>query len=40
MNVLNIRLKPDKRPIAARSGDPIAIQRLLGHANLKMARNT
>jgi site-specific recombinase XerC len=26
-----------KYPIAARSGDPFAVQRLLGHANLKMA---
>ena len=24
-------------PIAARTGDPFAVQRLLGHANLKMA---
>jgi integrase len=26
-----------KYPIAARTGDPFAVQRLLGHANLKMA---
>ena len=25
-----------KYPIAAKSGDPFAVQRLLGHANLKM----
>ena len=37
VNVLNIRWNWIECPIAARSGDPFAVQRLLGHADLKMA---
>ena len=36
MNVLNIRRKRKVYPIAAKSGDPFAIQHLLGHAVLRM----
>jgi hypothetical protein len=37
MNVLNIRWQPDGMSYCARSGDPFAVQRLPGHANLKTA---